>query len=103
MKKTIAVTLLAAGVSFAATFTGVITDSACAKGDHKAMNMGSDDKCTVACVKHGAKYVLYDGKTAYELSDQKAPEQFAGKKVMVHGTLDAKAGAIKVDSLMAAK
>ena len=62
------------------TFTGVITDSMCATGDHSRMRMGDTDaQCTVACVEaHGATYVLYDGKESYELSDQKTPEKVAG-------------------------
>jgi len=69
------------------------------------MRMGSTDaECRIACVSaHGAKYVLYDGKEAYELSDQQTPEKFAGKKVTVTGSLDAKTGTIKVDSITAAK
>jgi hypothetical protein len=47
--------------------------------------------------------VLYDGKAAYSLSDQKTPEKFAGKKVTVKGTLDAKTKTIQVDSIAAAK
>ena len=87
------------------TFTGVITDSMCAAGDHSRMRMGSTDaECTIACVEaHGAQYVLYDGKESYTLSDQRTPEKFAGKKVTVTGTLDAKAKTIKVDSIAAAK
>ena len=86
-------------------FTGKITDSMCARGDHSHMKMGSTDaECTIACVlAHGALYVLYDGKQAYTLSDQKTPEKFAGKKVTVTGTLDAKTSAIQVDSIIAAK
>src|ERR1051326_8052148 len=74
------------------TFTGVITDSMCATADHSRMKMGpTDAECTVACVlAHGALYVLYDGKEVYTLSDQATPEKFAGKKVTVTGTLDAK-------------
>ena len=74
------------------TFTGVITDSMCARPDHSRMRMGpTDAECTTACVKyHGAMYVLYDGKETYTLSDQKTPEKFAAKKVTVAGTLDAK-------------
>ena len=103
MTKAIALTFLAAGLMFGATFTGMVSDSGC-KGDHKAMNMGNDAQCTAACVKaHGAKYVLWDGKDAYTLSDQKAPEQFAGKKVTVMGTLDTKTSTIKVDSMKAAQ
>jgi len=87
------------------TFTGVITDSMCEKGDHSRMRMGSNDaECTVACVNaHGAQYVLYDGKQVYMLSDQQTPEKFAGKKVTVAGTLDAKSKTIKVESMAAAK
>ena len=49
------------------------------------------------------KYVLYDGKDTYVLSDQKTPEKFAAKKVTVTGTLDAKSKTIKVDKIEAAK
>jgi uncharacterized protein DUF5818 len=87
------------------TFTGVITDSMCATADHSAMKMGpTDAECTVACVMaHGALYVLYDGKQVYTLSDQTAPEKFAGKRVAVTGTLDAKTKTIQVESITAAK
>jgi xylose isomerase len=103
MKKTILLSLSAAGAMFAASFTGTITDSGCAKADHKAMNMGTDEQCVKACVKaHGATYVLWDGRKTYELSDQKTPEQFAAKKVMVEGTLDGKTNTIKVASIKAA-
>lgn len=46
------------------TFTGSITDSECATGDHSHMRMGpTDAECTKACVEiHGAQYVLWDGK-----------------------------------------
>jgi hypothetical protein len=49
------------------------------------------------------KYVLYDGKEAYVLSDQKLPEKFAAKKVTVTGTLDAATKTIKVEKIVAAK
>ena len=83
-------------------FTGVITDSMCATGDHSAMQMGpSDAECTIACIdSHGAAYVLYDGKQAYVLSDQKTPEKFAGKKVVVTGTLDAAKDTIHVEMIV---
>jgi hypothetical protein len=107
MKKQIAITIAAAALMFAApakqTFTGVITDDMCANADHKSMNMGADAKCVAECVKAGAKYVLYDGKEAYVLSDQKTPEKFAAKKVTVTGTLDEKTKTIQVESIAAAK
>jgi len=86
-----------------AEFRGVVTDNNCADGNHSYMKMGDDDaECTVACINaHGASYVLFDGKNAYTLSDQKAPEKFAGKKVRVVGTLDAKTKTIQVTSITA--
>ncbi len=87
------------------TFTGVITDSMCARGDHSRMQMGpTDAACTKACIlEHGATYVLFDGKHAYDLSDQQTPEKFAGKSVTVNGILDAKTYTIKVDSIASVK
>jgi len=87
------------------TFTGVITDDMCAKGDHSGMRMGPNDaECTKACVAlHGAAYVLYNGKSTYILSDQKLPEKFAGQKVTVTGALDAKTNTIRVESIASAK
>ena len=107
--KPLLLSLLAIAVLSAAPgkrkFTGAITDSMCALADHSRMRMGpTDAECTVACVQaHGALYVLYDGKEVYTLSDQQTPEKFAGKKVRVTGTLDAKTKTIHVDSITAAK
>ena len=86
-------------------FTGTITDNMCAQANHSRMQMGpTDAECVIACVSsHDAMYVLYDGKESYTLSDQRTPEKFAGKKVTVMGTLDARTKAIKVDSITAAK
>jgi hypothetical protein len=81
--------------------TGIITDSMCATADHSGMRMGpTDAECTKACVEaHGATYVLYDGKSAWNLSDQKMPEKFAGKKVTVTGAVDEKTKTIQVVSI----
>lgn len=83
-------------------FTGAITDSMCADADHSRMRMGpTDAECARACNdSHGALYVLYDGKQAYTLSDQKTSEKFAGQKVTVTGTLDAKTLTIHVESIV---
>ena len=69
------------------------------------MKMGpTDAACTLACISaHDAAYVLYDGKDVYELSDQRTPKEFAGQRVRVIGTLDAKTKTIQVDSIIAAK
>jgi uncharacterized protein DUF5818 len=87
------------------TFSGTITDEMCATAGHAQMRMGpTDAECTRACVAaHGAAYVLHDGKNVYVLSDQRAPEKFAGQKVTVVGTLDAKTQTIQVQSIAAAK
>src|SRR5664280_353486 len=82
------------------TFTGVITDTMCGK-DHAMMKVSPDSKCVIECVKHGSKYALYDGKAVYLLSDQKTPEQYAGQKVKITGTLNEKTKILKVDSISA--
>ena len=86
-------------------FTGVITDSMCARANHSQMQMGpTDAECTIACIReHGSEYVLFDGTHAYTLSDQKTPEKFAAKKVTVVGTLDDKTHSIRVESIALAK
>ena len=87
------------------TFTGIITDSECATGNHAQMRMGSTDaECTRACVSaHGASFVLYTGKEVFALTDQQTPDKFAGQKVRVTGTLDAKTKTIQVKSISAAQ
>jgi hypothetical protein len=69
------------------------------------MRMGpSDAECVAACAEeHGALYILYDGKKAYNLSDQKMPAKFAAQKMNVTGTLDSKTNTIRVDSISPAK
>ena len=107
MNKYIAIAIAFASLGFTAekqTFTGIITDDMCSKADHKSMNMGPDAKCVTECVKGmSGKYVLYDGKTAYILSDQNAPEKFAAQKVIVTGTLEAKTNTIQVEKITPAK
>jgi hypothetical protein len=88
------------------TFTGVITDNVCATEGHNAMRMGpSDAECTRICVmSHGnGSFVLLDGKSVYNLSDQTAAEKLAAEKVRVVGRLDAKTKTIQVQSIAAAK
>jgi len=99
----LAALLIAGGIAAGATsqtFTGIITDSMCGK-DHAMMKVTPDSKCVAACVKSGSKYALYDGKNAYVLSDQKTPEQFAGQKVKVTGTLFEKTKIVQVESITA--
>ena len=106
MKNWIAIALASAALLLAAgpqQYTGVVTDNMCG-GDHKSMNMGADAKCVVECVKSmGGKSALSDGRTSWELSDQKGAEKFAAKKVTVTGTADEKTKRLKVDSMAAAR
>jgi hypothetical protein len=105
MKNTISLSFLFAAALLAAgtkqqTYTGVITDAMCGK-NHAMMKVTPDSKCVLECVKHGSKYAQFDGKTAYVLSNQKTPEQFAGMKVRVIGTLYQKTQVLQVDSIAA--
>lgn len=105
----IAVVMLLASYSFSkesvVTVQGMIEDSQCAfnvhaKGHSHELMMKSglagahaDEKtCTLHCVKDmGGAYVLLSGKDeVYRLDDQVSPEKFAGEKVKITGTLDAK-------------
>ena len=100
--------LLGTSLSFAGavkagtkTFVGNISDAMCGL---KHMMPGKSDKdCTLECVKAGSKYVLADvanGKV-YQLTDQKKPEEFAGQRVKVTGTL--KGDTISVTAIEPAK
>jgi hypothetical protein len=103
--KRIGLLLALAGSMLGAQFKGVVTDTMCGSS-HKEMNMGPDDQCTRECVKMDPskyKYALYDGKEVYVLSDQKAADKYAAKKVTVTGTLDAKTKTIQVQSIAPAK
>ena len=106
MKNYIVIAAASAALAFAAgpqKYTGTISDSMCG-GEHKSMNMGTDAKCVTECVKSmGGKYVLWDGKTSWQLRDQKGAEKFAAKKVTVTGTLDEATKTLKVDSIAAAR
>jgi hypothetical protein len=101
------VMLLAAAASFAAstprTFTGTITDSMCV-ANHAMMQVRPDAKCVTECAKGDkVKYVLYDGKNVYKLSDQETPARFAAKKVRITGTLFEKTGVLRVERIEAAE
>ena len=88
------------------TFAGEIMDSACAKmGNHdagyKLTSTNTPKDCTLACVKAGSKFVLYNPtrKTAYQLDDQEKPKDFAGQEVKVVGTYDAATKTIHVEKI----
>jgi Fe-S-cluster-containing dehydrogenase component len=78
----------------------VITCSTCT-ACHMSMRMGSDERCVRSCVRAGAKYALWDGRNAYVLSDQIAAEPWAGRKVRVLATLNAKTKEVQAISIVA--
>lgn len=91
------------GFAQAKDYTGEIMDSTCAKnGSHAQMekehNITSDSGCTKACVKMGAKYVLFMNGKAYDLDDQTKPADFAGQRVKVTGKME-KGNTIKVENI----
>jgi hypothetical protein len=98
----------AAPKSAGRTFSGEIMDSACANmGNHdagyKMSNTHTPKDCTMACVKSGSKFVLYNSatKTAYQLDDQTKPKEFAGEKVKVIGTYNTGTKTIHVEKIEA--
>lgn len=88
---------------------GAIADSQCAYNVHsnsrshdwmikKGVQGATDERsCTHHCVKDmGGVYVLVVKEDVYRLDDQVSPEQFAGKKVVVTATADAKPSTLRV-------
>jgi hypothetical protein len=71
-------------------------------GNHDAHPDMTAYYCTLACVKAGAKFVLYDAtsKTIYQLDDQNLA-QYSGAKVAVTGTLNGSTKTIHVASVKA--
>jgi hypothetical protein len=101
--------LLAPGLATAATFSGEIMDSQCAEGGgHASMfkKEGTNDAkaCTLACVKAGGKFVLFNDSTKkyYMLDNQTKPRAFAGQQVQVTGTLNKTSNTIHVTEIKAA-
>jgi hypothetical protein len=91
------------------TFRGEISDSQCAMNVHslthshqemlksKGLIGGTSADCANRCAKQmGGEFVLAAGKEVYHLDNQAEAERFAGQKVKISGTLDAKAKTIHV-------
>lgn len=106
--------LLGCGVAMAQTpasqarnFHGQIMDSMCAMmGGHapngyEATHTHTPKDCTLACVKAGSDFVLYNAKTktTYKLDNQTMPREFAGEPVVVHGTYNPKSKTIHVEKI----
>jgi hypothetical protein len=94
--KRCALLLAIAGLSMAGavqkTFIGVIHDNRCV-----------GPNCARQCpATKDPKYTLQSGDEAWVLSDQKTPARYAGKKVVVIGTLGSR-NTLVVSSIVAAK
>jgi hypothetical protein len=104
----IACTILAtAGLSAQRTqvFRGVIADSMCATAaGHTPMLRPGETmrQCTIACVKRGAKYVLFsfENGMVYQLDDQATPQTFAARLVLIIGNLDEATNTIHVADMI---
>ena len=102
MKPIALATLLLTSSAFAATVTGVITDTMCGKTHGMAAGQ-PDEKCVAMCVKgSGSQYALYDGKDVWKLSDQKKPAQFTAQRVTITGSVNEKTKTIKVKTISVA-
>lgn len=87
-------------------FSGQIMDSQCAtQGNHdagyKMTGTHTRKDCTLACVKAGGQFVLYNArtKTTYKLDNQDEPRAYAGDNVRVLGTYDQSTQTIHVEKI----
>jgi hypothetical protein len=92
------------------TLTGEIMDKQCAQmGSHENMMkaQGAKDakECTLACVKNGDKFALFDSATkkVYLIDSDKKVREYAGKRVQITGTYDDDAGTLQVKSIAPAQ
>jgi len=85
------------------TFRGEVSDSQCAMNVHslthshqemlksKGLMGGTSAQCAMQCAKQmGGEFVLSAGKEVYRLDNQAEAEKFAGQRVKISGSLDAK-------------
>ena len=83
---------LCTGTNAPKTFIGVIHDNRC-----------TGPNCATQCpITKGPTYTLQSGENAWILSDQKMPARFAGKKVIVTGTVGAD-NKLKITSIAPAR
>jgi hypothetical protein len=77
-------------------FSGIVTDSKCARLHHTT----KDAECVRACVKQPrVKYALYDGNNTYVLSDQQDGDRLAAKHVVVRGSVNQQTGVLDVAAI----
>jgi len=91
MKKFLAVSIVALSFlsvsAMAETFHGVVSDEMCAKNDvAKAGTPGHAD-CAKKCIGMGSPAVLVVGAKIFKISNPQKLNAFAGKAVVVDGTV----------------
>jgi hypothetical protein len=102
--------LLVRSVSFADkepnTFTGQIMDKQCAQMQShdnmmKAEGAKSAKECTLACIKNGDSFVLFDSATkkVYPIDSAKKVTQYAGEQVKITGDYDSGADMLHVKTV----
>jgi len=78
-------------------FLGVVSDSICGARHVKHPELDSP-RCARECVRTGAKYILIDGDSSYNLQGNFAQlAQFAGQRAKVNGSLQG--STIRVSSI----
>jgi hypothetical protein len=82
--------------------TGEISDKMCGK---KHMMEGGDEKCTLACVDKGSKFVFVEGDKVLDIENQDAKglRENAGRKVTVSAEVSKDGKSIKISDLKPAK
>ena len=77
--------------SFAGTWIGQISDSACGASHSKMMGQHgkSERGCALACIKGGSKYVFVSGGSVYQIDNQSFGdlEKRAGQMVQITGDM----------------
>jgi hypothetical protein len=90
VKTLIAVTALSLSLAtagaLAQSFKGVVSDAMCAQNPAKA-SRADHAACAQKCIKAGSPAVLIVGSKVYKVSNPDKLDPFAGKTVIVDGTL----------------
>jgi hypothetical protein len=96
----IAAAILAAPSEPSKEFSGVITDTMCGAKSHSSMMKDKTDaECVRICTRGSYAYALLSEGSVMKLSDQKASEKYAGRKVRVTGRYDEKNKTLRVVSI----
>jgi hypothetical protein len=92
------------------SFDGVIMDRQCAQmGSHdnmmKAEGASNDKDCSLACVKNGDKFALWDptANAVYLIDDDKKVRSFAGQRVHITGSYDESSKTLEIKTVTASK